>query len=190
MALARVVEFDGVGKERLEEMRQQMEGEAPPEGVPVKEIIVLHDADAEKAVAVLFFDSEEDYRQGNEALNAMPTEDTLGKRSLVKKYDASIARRSEPTTMELALRRLRATLAVACSAAEVSPSGGVGWRLRSSAGRMSSLGWTRSSGAQSKGQPRSSSRASRASASRRSGSPPSRRARRGRARALVAAGRG
>lgn len=87
MALARVVEFDGVGKERLEEMRQQMEGEAPPEGVPVKEIIVLHDADAEKAVAVLFFDSEEDYRQGNEALNAMPTEDTLGKRSLVKKYD-------------------------------------------------------------------------------------------------------
>ena len=87
MALARVVEFDGVNKDRLEEMRQQMQGEAPPEGVPVKEIVVLHDGDAEKAVVVLFFDSEEDYRQGDEALNAMPAEDTPGNRSSVKKYD-------------------------------------------------------------------------------------------------------
>ena len=87
MALARVVEFDGVNKDRLEEMRQQMQGEAPPEGVPVQEIVVLHDGDAEKAVVVLFFDSEEDYRQGDEALNAMPAEDTPGKRSSVKKYD-------------------------------------------------------------------------------------------------------
>ena len=87
MAVARVVEFDGVSKERVEEMRQQMQGEAPPEGVPVKEIVVLHDGDAEKAVVVLFFDSEEDYRQGDEALNAMPAEDTPGKRSAVKKYD-------------------------------------------------------------------------------------------------------
>jgi hypothetical protein len=87
MAVARVVEFDGVSKDRLEQMRQEMEGSAPPEGVPVKELVVLHDADAEKAVVVLFFDSEEDYRQGDEALNAMPTEDTPGKRSSVKKYD-------------------------------------------------------------------------------------------------------
>ena len=87
MALARVVEFDGVTKERVDQMRQEMEGTAPPEGLPVKELIVLHDADAEKAVVVVFFDSEEDYRQGDEALNAMPTEDTPGKRSSVKKYD-------------------------------------------------------------------------------------------------------
>jgi heme-degrading monooxygenase HmoA len=87
MALARVVEFDGVTKDRVDQMRQEMEGSAPPEGLPVKELIVLHDADAEKAVVVVFFDSEEDYRQGNEALNAMPTEDTPGKRSSVKKYD-------------------------------------------------------------------------------------------------------
>jgi heme-degrading monooxygenase HmoA len=87
MGLARVVEFDGVSKERLEEMRQEMEGGAPPEGVPLKELIVLHDADAEKAVVVVFFDSEDDYRQGDEALNAMPADDTPGKRSSVKKYD-------------------------------------------------------------------------------------------------------
>ncbi len=87
MALARVVEFDGVSKDRLDQMRQEMEGTAPPEGVPVKELIVLHDADADKAVVVVFFDSEEDYRQGDAALNAMPADDTPGKRSSVKKYD-------------------------------------------------------------------------------------------------------
>jgi hypothetical protein len=87
MAIARVVEFDGVTKDRLDQMRQEMEGGAPPEGVPVKELIVLHEAAADKAVVVVFFDSEEDYRQGDEALNAMPAEDTPGKRSSVKKYD-------------------------------------------------------------------------------------------------------
>jgi len=87
MAVARVVEFDGVTKDRLDQMRQEMEGGAPPEGVPVKELIVLHDATADKAVVVVFCDSEEDYRQGDEALNAMPAEDTPGKRSSVKKYD-------------------------------------------------------------------------------------------------------
>lgn len=87
MALARVVEFDGVSKDRLDQMRQEMEGTAPPEGVPVKELIVLHDADADKAVVVVFFESEEDYQQGDAALNAMPADDTPGKRSSVKKYD-------------------------------------------------------------------------------------------------------
>jgi hypothetical protein len=89
MALARVVEFDGVSKDRLQEMKQQMEGSPPPEGIPIKELIVLHDADAEKAVVVVFFDSEEDYEQGDAALNAMPADDTPGKRSSVKKYDVA-----------------------------------------------------------------------------------------------------
>jgi hypothetical protein len=87
MGLARVVEFDGVGKDRLDQMRQDMEGSPPPEGVPAKEIVVLHDGDSEKAVVVVFFDSEEDYQAGDAALNAMPVEDTPGKRSSVKKYD-------------------------------------------------------------------------------------------------------
>jgi heme-degrading monooxygenase HmoA len=89
MAVARVVEFDGVSKQRLEEMRQQMEGSPQPEGLNAAEILVLHDADADKAVVVVFFESEEDYQQGDEILNAMPTEDTPGTRSSVKKYDVA-----------------------------------------------------------------------------------------------------
>ena len=85
MALARVVTFDGVGKDRIEEMRKDMGGD-PPEGLPAKEIIVLHDADAEKSVVIVFFDNEDDYRRGDEILNAMPSGDTPGRRSGVTKY--------------------------------------------------------------------------------------------------------
>jgi len=60
-----------------------------PENVPAKEIVVLHDPEGEKSLVIVFFDSEDDYRRGDEALNAMPTEDTPGKRSSVTKYQVS-----------------------------------------------------------------------------------------------------
>jgi len=89
MALARVVTFDGVGKDRIDEMRKDMDGD-PPEGLPAKEIIVLHDADAEKSVVIVFFDDEDDYRKGDEVLNAMPAGDTPGSRTSVTKYEVPI----------------------------------------------------------------------------------------------------
>ena len=90
MALARVVSFDGVSSDRMQEMEAQMRGSEPPEGVPAKEIIVLHDAEAEKSLVLLFFDSEEDYRRGDEALSAMPAGDTPGQRTGVAKYDVAV----------------------------------------------------------------------------------------------------
>jgi hypothetical protein len=90
MALVRVVSFDRVTSDRMQDMRSQMEGSQPPEGVPAKEIIVLHDADAEKSLVLLFFDSEEDYQRGDEALNAMSTGETPGQRSGVAKYDVAM----------------------------------------------------------------------------------------------------
>lgn len=90
MALVRVVSFDGVTRDRMQEMRSEMEGSEPPEGVPAKEIVVLHDADAEKSLVLLFFDSEEDYRRGDEALNAMSSGDTPGQRTGVAKYDVAM----------------------------------------------------------------------------------------------------
>jgi len=90
MALARVVTFEGVGTERIEEMRSEMSGDSPPDDVPAKEIIVLHDADAKKSVVILFFDNEDDYARGDAALNAMPAGDTPGERTSVTKYDVPI----------------------------------------------------------------------------------------------------
>ena len=90
MALARVVTFEGVGTERIEEMRSEMSGDSPPDEIPAKEIIVLHDADAKKSVVILFFENEDDYARGDAALNAMPAGDTPGERTSVTKYDVPI----------------------------------------------------------------------------------------------------
>ena len=89
MALARVVTFDGVSKERMDEMDREMQGGQPPEGMPSAEVIVLHDADAEKAVAVVIFENEDDYRKGDEILGNMPTGDTPGTRTSVTKYNVA-----------------------------------------------------------------------------------------------------
>ena len=87
MALARVVSFDGVSKDRMQQMQSEMESGQPPEGMPPAEIIVLHDADAEQSTVIVIFDSEDDYAKGDEILSAMPAGDTPGQRTSVKKYD-------------------------------------------------------------------------------------------------------
>ena len=89
MAVARVVTFEGVPKDRMNEMQREIEQGERPEGLPAKEIVVLHDADAEKSLVLIFFDSEEDYRRGDEMLNAMPAGDTPGRRTSVAKYDVA-----------------------------------------------------------------------------------------------------
>jgi hypothetical protein len=89
MALARVVTFDGVSSDRMTEMQSEMEGGEQPADVPAKEIVVLHDAEAQKSLVILFFDNEDDYRRGDEALNAMPAGDTPGHRTSVTKYDVA-----------------------------------------------------------------------------------------------------
>jgi hypothetical protein len=90
MALARVVSFAGVTKDRIEEMRREIgEGERP-QGLPATEIVVLHDPEGEKSLVVLFFDDEDDYRRGDETLNSMPSADTPGQRTSVTRYDVAL----------------------------------------------------------------------------------------------------
>jgi hypothetical protein len=89
MPLARVVTFDGVSSDRMKEMQAQIESSERPEDVPAQEIVVLHDPDAEKSLVIVFFENEEDYRRGDEALNAMPAADTPGQRTSVAKYDVA-----------------------------------------------------------------------------------------------------
>ena len=86
MPLARVVSFDGVNSDRMAEMQQEMQGTERPENVPAKEIVVLHDPEAEKSLVILFFETDDDYQRGDEALNAMPAGDTPGQRTSVTKY--------------------------------------------------------------------------------------------------------
>ena len=90
MALARVVTFDGVDSDRIAQMRRELEGSERPDNVPASEIIILHDPDADKSLAIVFFENEDDYRQGDEALSAMPAGDTPGQRTSVTKYQVAI----------------------------------------------------------------------------------------------------
>jgi hypothetical protein len=90
MALARVVSFEGVSKERMEELAREMREGERPEDLPATEVVVLHDPEAEKSLVILFFETEDDYTRGDEVLNAMPADDTPGRRTSVTKYDVPI----------------------------------------------------------------------------------------------------
>ncbi len=89
MPLARVVTFDGVDAERIAGLKQEIETGERPDNVPATEMIILHDATTDKAVAIVFFDSEADYVTGDAALSAMPAGDTPGTRTSVTKYDVA-----------------------------------------------------------------------------------------------------
>ena len=89
MPIARVVTFDGVSSDRMAEMKRQIESTDRPEDVPAKEVMVLHDPDAERSLVIVLFETEDDYRQGDAALSAMPAGDTPGKRTSVAKYNVA-----------------------------------------------------------------------------------------------------
>jgi hypothetical protein len=90
MALARVVSFSGVDKTRIEQVKQQITEGGRPDEIPATEILILHDPEGEASLAIVFFETEDDYRRGDEALNAMPADDTPGSRSSVTKYDVAV----------------------------------------------------------------------------------------------------
>lgn len=93
---ARVVRFEGADAEVMEksaaEIRSRAESEGgPPPGVPAKEFLLLHDTAAGKALAITLFESEDDYRQGDETLNSMsPPGEGMGQRAGVEKYELAV----------------------------------------------------------------------------------------------------
>jgi hypothetical protein len=93
---ARVARFEGADADAMEkgaaDIRTQAEaGEGPPPGVPAKEFLLLHDTGAGKALAITLFETEEDYRQGDETLNTMsPPGEGSGERASVEKYELAV----------------------------------------------------------------------------------------------------
>jgi hypothetical protein len=90
MTLARVVAFDGVNRDRLDDLVGEMEAGEPPAEIPAKELIILHDGDTESSLVIMFFENEDDYRRGDETLSAMPSDNTPGRRTSVAKYDVAL----------------------------------------------------------------------------------------------------
>jgi hypothetical protein len=91
---ARVARWEGAEAEALEasaaEIRSQSD-EGPPPGVPAKQFLLLHDAAAGKALAITLFETEADYREGDETLNSMsPPGEGMGTRVSVEKLEVAV----------------------------------------------------------------------------------------------------
>ena len=89
MPLARVVAFDGVDSARMAQMQSEMEGSERPENVPAKEIIVLHDPEADKSLVIVFFENEADYKTGDETLSAMLSATLPASAPSLEKYNVA-----------------------------------------------------------------------------------------------------
>jgi len=90
MALARVVTFERIDADRIASLKNEIENSERPEGLPATEMMILHDPEAQSAMAIVFFDNEDDYRTGDEFLSAMPTSDTPGRRTSVTKHEVAV----------------------------------------------------------------------------------------------------
>lgn len=91
---ARVVRWEGAEAEAMKRTAEEIRSQAdagPPEGVPAKGFLLLQDPEGGKVMAISLFESEDDYRQGDETLNSMsPPGDGLGSRVGVDKYEVAL----------------------------------------------------------------------------------------------------
>jgi len=90
---ARVVRFTDVSPERIAEISNRVEDEGgPPPDVPAKGLKVVVDENQSTAVVILFFDTEEDMRKGDEALQKMDAGETPGTRASVDQGEVKVDR--------------------------------------------------------------------------------------------------
>jgi hypothetical protein len=91
---ARVARWEGGDAEAIRRSTEEIKSRAesgPPEGVPSKGFTLLVDPENGRTIAVGLFETEDDYRQGDETLNSMsPPDEGLGSRTSVEKYEVAL----------------------------------------------------------------------------------------------------
>jgi hypothetical protein len=85
---ARVVRFTDVDPARMTERMES--GEGPPPDVPAKSVKAVLDESQSTAAVILFFDTEEDMRKADEALNQMDAGETPGTRASVDQGEVKV----------------------------------------------------------------------------------------------------
>lgn len=94
--LARVARWEGATAEGLRSSAEMIRKDAeerggPPPGVPSKGIMLLHDHEGGKAIAIGLFETEADYEEGDRTLNEMsPPGEGFGQRVAVEKYEVTL----------------------------------------------------------------------------------------------------
>jgi hypothetical protein len=93
---ARVVRFEGGDADAVRAAVEDTKSRAatgPPEGVPAVGFLLLHSADEGKVMGISLFETEEDLKQGDAALNAMdppPVAGNIGQRTSVEFYELGV----------------------------------------------------------------------------------------------------
>jgi hypothetical protein len=91
---ARVARWEGAEGEAMRRTAEQINSDAtsgPPEGVPAKGFMMLIDPDKGQGLAITLFETEDDLRTGDEALNSMnPPGEGLGHRVSVEMYEVGV----------------------------------------------------------------------------------------------------
>ena len=71
---ARVARWEGASAEALDQVAAGIREDAesgPPEGLPAKKLLLLQDREGGRSMAITLFETEDDYRRGDETLNSM-----------------------------------------------------------------------------------------------------------------------
>jgi uncharacterized protein YcgI (DUF1989 family) len=91
---ARVARWEGATSEAIRETVTSINSQAqsgPPEGVPAKGFLMLIDPDGGRTLAITLFENEDDYRRGDETLNAMsPPGEGFGQRAAVERWEVGV----------------------------------------------------------------------------------------------------
>ena len=91
---ARVARWEGGEADALRWSADEINSraaEGPPPGVPATGFTMLIDPDTGRSLAIALFETEEDLRKGDEALNAMtPSGPDVGHRVSVERYEVGV----------------------------------------------------------------------------------------------------
>jgi hypothetical protein len=91
---ARVARFEGGDPEAVRSGAEQINAsDGPPPGIPSKGITMLYDPETGVNLTVALFETEEDLRQGDEALNEMNPTANAGTRTSVETFEMLVDRR-------------------------------------------------------------------------------------------------
>ena len=90
----RIARFDGgdaAGADAtLARVREQLDSGNPPPGLEgAKRVLMLFDTEKTRGIGMTFFDSQEEMRRGDEALNAMSPEGSA-QRTSVEMYEVAL----------------------------------------------------------------------------------------------------
>lgn len=91
----RIARFEGgdlnEADQAIERVRQLTEGEPPPGLEGAKRLLMLIDRQQGRGLGLTFFESEDEMRRGDEALNAMSSQGS-GQRTSVEMYEVGLDR--------------------------------------------------------------------------------------------------